>query len=332
MSDSVLRLLKMTERIPRYPEKVTTNQMQDFLSNYGYSISLRTVQRDLIELSRLFPIVCDERSIPFGWSWEKTSPGVEFPNMDPLQALTLSLAAQYLEPILPKPNLESVEGYFDKAEKMLLGNEKSKISRWRKRVKVISETMRFKSPKMNKGIILDLHKAVYESKQIEALYRKRGMTKAEKRLIHPMGIVLKGSIHYLICMMDEDPINPRYLPLHRFEKTKLLDKTAKEPKNFNFNEFIHKNNLGFAFSEKLYVFEAIFDRTMAFHLIETPLNGTQSVKEIEENKLFVKARVPDTLQFEQWLMSFGDKVEILKPKKLRNKFKKISNNLNYIYK
>ena len=32
--------------------------------------------------------------------------------------------------------------------------------------------------------------------------------------------------------------------------------------------------------------------------------------ELENNKLRIKARVPDTLQFEQWLMSFGSDVEI----------------------
>ena len=73
MSDSVLRMIKMTERIPRYPSKVTANQIQDFLKNLGYSISLRSVQRDLNELSRLFPIECDDKSIPFGWSWKKDS-------------------------------------------------------------------------------------------------------------------------------------------------------------------------------------------------------------------------------------------------------------------
>ena len=84
-------------------------------------------------------------------------------------------------------------------------------------------------------------------------------------------------------------------------------------------------------SDKLYTFEAIFDKTMAAHLTETKLNDTQIVKEISESSLYVKARVPDTVQFQQWLMSFGDKVEILGPKKMRKKFKKLSENLSKIY-
>ena len=87
-------------------------------------------------------------------------------------------------------------------------------------------------------------------------------------------------------------------------------------------EFIHKNNLGFTYSNDLYTFEAIFDKTMAYHLVETPLNDTQTVEELDEHRLRIKARIPDTLQFEQWLMSFGADVEILKPTKLRNKLKR----------
>ena len=115
MSDTILRMIKMTELIPRYPTKVTAHQVKDGLENRGYKTSLRTVQRDLQELSRLFPIECDDSSIPFGWSWKKNAPGYETPSMDPIQALTFSLAAQYLEPLMPKASFKRVEkfSYYD---------------------------------------------------------------------------------------------------------------------------------------------------------------------------------------------------------------------------
>ena len=70
---------------------------------------------------------------------------------------------------------------------------------------------------------------------------------------------------------------------------------------------------------------------MAYHLLETPLNDTQTVEELDNDKLRIKARIPDTLQFEQWLKSFGSDVEILKPIKLRIKFIEMSKELNKIY-
>ena len=321
----------MMELIPRYPAKTFTNEIKDKLSELGYEATLRTIQRDLQELSRLFPIVSDERSQPFGWSWKKDAKGYESPAMDPIQALTFSLAAQYLEPLMPKANFKRIEAFFSRAESVLIGNEKSKLHKWRKRVKVIPENIRFKEPKVSLEIRQKIYHAVYEGIQIKALYKKRGSKTSDKRHIHPLGIVIKGSMHYLICMMDEDQIEPRYLPLQRFEKVELLDDKVREPKSFNLDHFIHKNNLGYAFSDQLYTFEAIFDKTMAFHLLETPLNSSQVAKEIGDNELLIQARVPDTLQFEQWLMGFGSKVEILKPIKLRNKFKLLAKELTKKY-
>ena len=331
MSDTLLRQISMLELIPRYPAKTFTNEIKDKLSALGYEATLRTIQRDLQELSRLFPIVSDERSHPFGWSWEKDAQGYESPAMDPIQALTFSLAAQYLEPLMPKANFKKIEAFFNRAESVLIGNEKSKLLNWRKRVKVIPESIRFKEPKVSMEIRQKIYQAVYERTQIKALYKKRGKKTSDERHIHPLGIVIKGSMHYLICMMNEDPKEPRYLPLQRFERVELLNEAIREPKNFDLEKFIHKNNLGFTYSDNLYTFEAVFDKTMAFHLLETPLNNSQIVREMDEDKLLIKARVPDTLQFEQWLLSFGPNVEVLKPIKLRKKFKDLAIKMKLIY-
>ena len=133
-------------------------------------------------------------------------------------------------------------------------------------------------------------------------------------------------------MMNEDRENLRYLPMHRFEDIKILDsKKIDEPKNFDLDKYLHRNNLGFEYSQKLYTFCAIFDKTMGAHLEETPLNSTQTVSELEDGRLQISARVPDTLQLEQWLMSFGSKVEILGPPELKRKFIKLTKELANIY-
>ena len=332
MSDVVLRQIVTAELIPRYPRKISANQIQENLKDRGYDITLRSVQRDLQQLARIFPLISDESSIPFGWSWERAAPGHEFPSMDPVEALTFSLAAQYLEPLMPRANLKKIDEFFQRAEKVLLGDEKSKLSRWRKRVKVIPESIRFKLPNVKTKVRQVIYQAVYSGFKFKARYRKRGERKASSRLINPLGIVVKGSMTYLICMIDQDFETPRYLPLQRFESAELLDAYSEDPPNFNLDEFIHENNLGFTFSKELYYFEAIFDKTLAFHLLETPLNNTQKYRELADNKLLIKARVPNTLQFEQWLMSFGSDVEILKPPKLRKKFKDLSAKLSKMYK
>ena len=223
MSDVVLRQIVTAELIPRYPRKISANQIQENLKDRGYDITLRSVQRDLQQLARIFPLISDESSIPFGWSWERAAPGHEFPSMDPVEALTFSLAAQYLEPLMPRANLKKIDEFFQRAEKVLLGDEKSKLSRWRKRVKVIPESIRFKLPNVKTKVRQVIYQAVYSGFKFKARYRKRGERKASSRLINPLGIVVKGSMTYLICMIDQDFETPRYLPLQRFESAELLD-------------------------------------------------------------------------------------------------------------
>ena len=106
----------------------------------------------------------------------------------------------------------------------------------------------------------------------------------------------------------------------------------REPKNFDLDEFTHANNLSYEYSKNLYTFKALFDYTAAAHLIETPLNSSQKTKRLEDGRLLVSARMTDTLQFEQWLMSFGSDIEVLKPIKLRKKFIALSKKLREMYK
>ena len=65
--------------------------------------------------------------------------------------------------------------------------------------------------------------------------------------------------------------------------------------------------------------------------METPLNSSQKISKQADGRLLISARMTDTLQFEQWLRSFGSDVEILEPLKLKNKFKVLAKELNKKY-
>ncbi len=332
MSNPTLRQISMLELIPRAPQKTYAKELKDKLSERGYEVNERTIQRDLISLERVLPLICDDRDKPYGWSWAEKGLGIQAPAMDPVEALTLSLAEKYLEPIIPTASFKRIGYFFNRAENVLKENGPKAIRRWRDRVRILPETIRFKNPILNKKVEQDLYKATFEGLQIKALYRKRGDNQSSLRHMHPLGLVMKGNINYLICMMDEDSENPRYLPLHRFEKVELLNEKVCEPMGFDLDEFTHTNNLSFEYSKELYTFKALFDFTAAVHLMETPLNSTQKIKRQADGRLLVSARMTDTLQFEQWLKSFGADVEILEPKKLRNKFKILAKELNKKYK
>ena len=332
MGTPTLRQIAMLELIPRSPRKTYTKEIKNKLADRGFEIDERSIQRDLVALERTLPLVCDSRDKPYGWSWAKSSEGIQAPAMDPVEALTLSLAEQYLEPLMPKASFKRVGIFFDRANAVLKEQSPKLINRWRQRVRVLPEMLRFKRPQINSDVEQALYEAAFEGKQIMAQYRKRGESESNLRHIHPLGIVMKGSINYLICMMDEDKKNPRYLPMHRFLQVEILNEKVREPKGFDLDEFTHTNNLSFEYSKKLYTFQAIFDYTAAAHLIETPLNSSQKTIRQSDGRLLVSGRMTDTLQFEQWLLSFGPDVEIIAPKKLRKKFQQKISKMYSIYK
>lgn len=55
--------------LPRPPRRIDTGSLEARLRERGISVHRRTIQRDLIELATVFPIVADERAKPYGWRW-----------------------------------------------------------------------------------------------------------------------------------------------------------------------------------------------------------------------------------------------------------------------
>src|SRR5690554_5982732 len=75
---SVLRYLMMLRHVPRQPHKIDAKTLQKRLVEQGIDVSVRTIQRNLIELSEVFPLTTDERSKPYGWSIAQGAPQLPF--------------------------------------------------------------------------------------------------------------------------------------------------------------------------------------------------------------------------------------------------------------
>lgn len=69
MGTSIVRQWHLLTLLPKGPRRVDTATLEDRLRSRGLTIHRRTIQRDLVELATVFPIVSDERSKPYGWRW-----------------------------------------------------------------------------------------------------------------------------------------------------------------------------------------------------------------------------------------------------------------------
>ena len=329
MSETILRQLKLLELLPRQPFKKSPQELKNALDEIGFAISLRTIQRDLKVLSSILPIISDERDKPFGWSWHRDAPGFN-PAMDPIEALTFSLAEEYLEPIMPSKSFNRLRIFFDRANHILNEIDKSSIRKWRDNVRVVPQWQTLMSPKINDEAESAIYDALLNGNQLEVSYLKRGNEEPDLRIVNPLGLVLQGVVHRLVCTMDDDD-TPRHLPIHRFVRARPNGKNIKTPRKFNLDEFIKKQNIGYLISESQMELEVIFTAMAGFHLTETPVSKEQELKKLDDGRYILKAILPDTSQLRWWLLGFGDQVEIIKPKTLRKEFQKIANSLNKTY-
>lgn len=70
-NDTLLRLLTMLRYIPVHPGQITAKELTKRLESDQFEVSKRTVERDLLSLSEIFSLISNERSRPYGWSWNK---------------------------------------------------------------------------------------------------------------------------------------------------------------------------------------------------------------------------------------------------------------------
>lgn len=69
MGSSIVRQWHLLTLLPKRPRRIDSATLEERLRARGLDVHRRTIQRDLIELAGVFPIVSDERTKPYGWCW-----------------------------------------------------------------------------------------------------------------------------------------------------------------------------------------------------------------------------------------------------------------------
>ncbi len=314
--DTLLRQWHMLRMIPRHPQKITARALHEKLQAEQFDVTKRTVERDLLALSEMFPLVSDERDKPYGWSWSKDAPVFNLPGLSHNEALTLAMVEQHLDNLLPSSTLSQLQPYF-KAARQHLSNipQNERIRSWLNKVRTVPPTQPLLPPVIKPAVQHTVYEALLADKQLEIKYLKRGEDKSVEYRIHPLAAVQRGSITYLYCrIFDYDDL--RTLALHRIQSAAMLDDAAKAPPGFSIDDEVNSGKFGFGEGKQIRL-EAIFYNGAGEHLYETPLSGDQTLAELEGGNIRLVATVADTPQLAWWLLGLGDGVEVVKPLALR---------------
>ncbi len=327
--DALLRQWAILKKIPQYPQKVTATELLHHLEREGFKISKRTVERNLNELSLIFPIFKEEKSRPYGWSWNKEAKLFAFPTMSPIQALTLCLARDHLANLLPANLLKQLQPYFGYANNILLSGKLVKnIEQWRRKVAIIPSTQPLITPHYTKEILDTVHQALMEEKQLQVRYASRTSRKSENHVLHPLGLVQRGPVIYLLTTFNQYK-DIRMLALHRIRSAVMLEDTAVIPKDFSLKDYIDSGAFGFHASGNM-TLVVRFTNHVAEHLQETPLSQDQQFIQ-EGDYVRITATVSNNAQLRWWLRGFGADAEVIKPDFLRKEFAANARELAVLY-
>lgn len=314
--DTLLRQWQMLRMIPRYPQKITAKDLHERLQSEQFAVTKRTVERDLLALSELFPLVSDERDKPYGWSWAKDAPTFSLPGFNHNEALTLAMVEQHLNTLLPASTLEQLAPYFKSARQHLSGIPQAERTRsWLNKVRTVPPAQPLLPPIIKPAVQQVVHEALLADRQLEIKYLKLGVSEAMEYRIHPLAIIQRGQIAYVYCRFF-DYEDGRLIALHRIQAARLLEEKTNIPAHFSIDEVIASGALGFGEGAVIQL-EAVFSREVGEHMQETPLHADQVATQQADGRLRIVATVTDTPQLLWWLLSLGDGVEVVKPKTLR---------------
>lgn len=310
VADKVQRFFELLRLLPRYPRKASPQDLRSWLLQKGFQVTERTVQRDLQYLRQFFPLRCDDRNLPYGWGWMDQA-NIPLPTLDPPTALTFVLAQERLQRQLPPSVLSLLEPYRASAEAALNYN----LRTWRDKVRVLSRGQPLQAPNIDADLLDTIYEALLQERQIRARYLPRNSHDARPYLIHPLGLVLRDQVGYLVCTLWEYD-DPLQFALHRFQDAELLEQRRRIPEGFDLDAYIQSGAFDIVDGEPMQI-ELYLQPSMAFHLSETPLSDDQVIEMLDTQTYRLRATVANTLQLRWWLLGFGAQVEVREPATLR---------------
>lgn len=315
MNDTSLRYLEMLKQIPRLPSGIKAADLHRRLQSLGHEIDKRSVERDLIKLSGMFPLTSSEGR-PALWSWAREADLTHLPALNPATALTLELAYRHLASLLPRSALVALEPLFKSARKVLDETVQTGLARWSDKVAAVPENQPLMPASVSASVHEAAHQALLTEVRLEINYRAAGQERPKRYPINPLGLVSRGGSYYLVATARDYP-EPRNFAMHRMASATLLDEPAIKPPGFNLPRYIAEHGFEMPLGGDLNL-ELRVSPWMASYLDERKLSPDQTLTPIrgrEEQRL--SATVANTDQLRWWLRSFGQNVEVVKPTSLR---------------
>lgn len=312
---AISRQWELLGMIPERGAGKSPTQLHQQLLDAGYSCSKRTVERDLHDLSTIFPLDANIKSVPHGWRW-MAGANVELPGLHLSDALSLHLLEESIRPLIPAAMLKSLETRFSQArQKLEVLADNNPSARWIDKVASVRPQMSLMPPRVDSREQEIVQQALLDGVQIACHYHSAHRGEDREFVLNPLGLVQRGQVTYLIATVGEYA-DVRQFALHRFSQSQRLKTANKGPSDFNLKDYITSGAMQFAVTGKISL-QAQVNATVATILRETPLSEDMQLVPGEDGWTQLQATVNDSWELKWWLLSHSGAIRVNAPVTLR---------------
>ncbi|MGP7734542.1 helix-turn-helix transcriptional regulator [Oceanimonas smirnovii] len=328
--DTLFRYLTMLQLIPRAPQFKATTTLQALLEERGFSVELRSIQRDLEKMSLHFPLQCDKRERPYRWSFD-TNFKSGLPALDTATALTLVLAEEYLQSLLPRMAVDRLGPQFDSARRFLDGLQQNGYADWARRVRAIPDGKALLPAPIRAEVWQGISDALLNRQAVDVCYLSRQKGDIRQYTLHPQGLVARHSVSYLLATVnDYDDI--RQFALHRIQTLAITDIAFRPQPDFCVDAYIREGGFDYPLNKESVQLVARISPDLAWRLSETPLSEQQQLSAPgEDGRITLTATIHNDQQTLWWLTGFGARVEVIEPLSWRRALAEQARQLHDMY-
>lgn len=225
---TLARQWEILKLIPARGVGITAAELSSTLEGLGFTVTKRTIERDLQELSVAFGLVCNDKAKPYGWRWADGA-GHIFPTPTLAEAVSINIVERQVKHLLPKTLLDVLEPQFRQARTKLESlRSANSVTKWNDKIRVRPPGMPLLPPVTNQGVQEAVQNAVINECQLQADYQGAGSSNSQSLTLHPLGLVQRGSVTYLLATAF-NYADVRLYAAHRFKTVEMLTQKARIP-------------------------------------------------------------------------------------------------------
>ena len=298
--------------------------LEDIQRRYSdRALSRRTAERLRDAVERLFPQIerANPGELPKRWRLPGgTMSGLANVTADELADLTTAIS------VLRRDNMRaqvgSVERILSKIQALLKQPARARIE---PDLEALTEAEGLAMrpgprPAINLALLSELREAIITRRKVRLHYTYRGTRKHGYQIVQPYGF-LYGTRHYLVAWSEVNRARDfRKFALSNIERVELLAQTFSRKRGFSIQQYA-EGSFGVFHEDPVDVVWK-FSPKVAADAAEFLFHPSQVMEPQPDGSLVVRFRAGVLLEMSWHLLTWGDEVEIVKPRRLASRLEK----------